>query len=200
MTGEDAILQAVADFLEHGGSTDGILRSFWFASRCPHCGVGNLDDDALCTNCGEKSMNPSDVEISTRSPIMGRPAPEKKMAVVYIAGPFRARTAWGFAENIRAAERLGLEVTRLGMMPLIPHANTAHFHGELPDKFFLDGTMELLRRCDAVMLTPNWATSSGARDEVDEAERLKIPVFVNVFDLAKHFDRQDAVTKVEIAR
>lgn len=115
---------------------------------------------------------------------------EPKMHVVYIAGPFRARTAWGIAENIRVAERLGLEVAKLGMMPLIPHANTAHFQGELPDKFFLDGTMELLRRCDAVMLTPNWATSSGARDEVDEAERLGIPVFVSVADLAKHFERR----------
>lgn len=114
---------------------------------------------------------------------------EPKMTVVYIAGPFRARTSWGIAENIRAAERLGLEVARNGMMPLIPHANTAHFHGELPDQFFLNGTMELLRRCDAVMLTPNWAVSSGARGEVDEAERLGIPVFVNVSDLAKHFER-----------
>ena len=208
MTGEDAILQATADFLEHGGSTDGILRSFWFAGRCRHCGVGNTDDGDLCGNCGKKAtapFSPGDNgtfvgRVGDGFPIMGRPAPEKKMAVVYIAGPFRARTSWGIAENIRAAERLGLEVAKLGMMPLIPHANTAHFQGELPDKFFLDGTMELLRRCDAVMLTPNWATSSGARDEADEAERLGIPVFVNVFDLAKHFDRQDAVTKVEIAR
>jgi hypothetical protein len=32
--------------------------------------------------------------------------------------------------------------------------------------------------------------SSGARDEVDEAERLGIPVFVSVADLAKHFERR----------
>ena len=99
------------------------------------------------------------------------------MKVVYIAGPFRAPTAWGIAENIRQAERLGLEVAKLGLMPLIPHANTAHFHGELPDEFFLDGTMELLRRSDAVMLLPDWERSSGARAEVAEAERIRIPVF-----------------------
>lgn len=204
MTGEDAILQATAEFLKQGGSTDGILRSFWFAGRCPHCGVGNTDDGSLCTNCGKEAprplsrgengppKDPGGVVGSTdeRPSIVSRPVPEKKMTVVYIAGPFRARTAWGFAENIRAAERLGLEVARNGMMPLIPHANTAHFHGELPDQFFLNGTMELLRRCDAVIVTPNWAMSSGARDEVDEAERLGIPVFVSVADLAKHFERR----------
>lgn len=130
------------------------------------------------------------------------------MKIIYIAGPFRASTAWGIAENVRAAERVGLEVARAGAMPLIPHANTAHFHGEGPqlghdfsasshcrhcligfgdirktevcsmlsDRFWLEGTLELLRRCDAVLLVPGWEKSSGTRAEIEEAERLGIPV------------------------
>lgn len=99
------------------------------------------------------------------------------MKIVYIAGPFRGPTAWAIAENIRKAERWGECVTRYGHMPLIPHANTAHFHGLKDDQFWLDGTMELLRRCDAVLMIPDWEKSSGARAEKAEAERLKIPVF-----------------------
>lgn len=99
------------------------------------------------------------------------------MKVVYIAGPFRAPTAWGIAENVRAAERAGIEVARLGAMPLIPHANTANFHGELSDQFWLDGTLELLRRCDALLLIDGWVVSSGARKERAEAAELSLPIF-----------------------
>lgn len=101
------------------------------------------------------------------------------MKVVYIAGPFRAKTAWGVAQNVRAAEVIALEVARAGHMPLCPHTNTAHFHGECSDAFWLDGTMELLRRCDCVVLTPDWQTSTGARLERAEAERLGIPVYLS---------------------
>lgn len=99
------------------------------------------------------------------------------MKVIYIAGPFRAPTAWGIAENVRRAERAALEVAKLGAMPLCPHANTAHFQGECTDQFWLDGTMELLRRCDAVLTVEGWLASSWARAEVEEALRLGKPVF-----------------------
>lgn len=109
---------------------------------------------------------------------------------MYIAGPFRAPTAWGIAENVRRAERWGLEVARLGAMPLIPHANTAHFHGEGADQLWLDGTLELLRRCDAALLTPGWKNSSGSRGEREEALRLGIPLLdVSAYDLEVAADR-----------
>lgn len=94
---------------------------------------------------------------------------------MYIAGPFRAPTAWGMAENVRAAERVGLAVARLGAMPLIPHANTAHFHGEGEDQLWVDGTLELLRRCDAAVFIPGWPKSSGSRGEWEEARRIGMP-------------------------
>ncbi len=97
------------------------------------------------------------------------------MKIVYIAGPFRASTAWGIAENVRAAERIGLEVARHGAMPLIPHANTAHFHGEGSDQVWIDGTLELLRRCDAAVFIPGWPNSSGSRGEWSECVQLQMP-------------------------
>lgn len=105
------------------------------------------------------------------------------MKVVYIAGPFRGETSWEVAENVRAAERVGLEVARLGYMPLTPHANTAHFDGCLPDAFWLEGTLELLRRCDAVVLVPGWERSRGTKAEIREAEARKIPVFQSPADI-----------------
>jgi hypothetical protein len=65
----------------------------------------------------------------------------------------------------------------MGMVALCPHANSRHMDGVASDEVFLDGTMELLRRCDAVALVSNWRDSAGARAEVEEADRLGLPVF-----------------------
>lgn len=105
------------------------------------------------------------------------------MRLVYVAGPFRAETAWGIKCNIHRAEVVGAEVADAGFMPVIPHANTAHFHGLGTDEFWLDGTLEIMRRCDAVVLVPGWEGSSGTRAEIEEANRLGIPVVHYVSDL-----------------
>jgi len=99
------------------------------------------------------------------------------MKVVYVAGPFTAKTAWDIENNIRRAEELGFEVAKAGAMPLIPHANTRWFHGQCTAEFWYEGTLELLRRCDAIILVKDWDTSKGARGEEAEAKRLGLPVF-----------------------
>ena len=100
------------------------------------------------------------------------------MKVIYIAGKFRGANAWEVHKNVQEALKVGFEVAALGAMPLIPHSNTQPFDGTLQDQFWLDGTLELLHRCDAVMTVSNWVHSKGAKDEVSEAvENLGIPVF-----------------------
>lgn len=99
------------------------------------------------------------------------------MKVVYIAGKFTAPTAWEIAENIRHAERWGLEVAKRGAMPLIPHANTAHFHGLQTADFWYRGTLELLKRCDGILCIPGWMESKGARAEHAYAESAGMGVW-----------------------
>lgn len=102
---------------------------------------------------------------------------ERPVKVVYIAGKYRAPTPWGVEQNIQAAEAVAAKVIQAGHMPLTPHKNTAHMEGLADDAFFLAGTMELLRRCDAVVMVPGWERSVGARAEVVEANHLGLPVF-----------------------
>jgi hypothetical protein len=102
------------------------------------------------------------------------------MKVVYVAGPFRASTAWGIEQNVRAAEVVALEVWRAGAVALCPHANSRHYHGAAADELFIEGTLELLRRCDAVLLIKGWKESEGSRGEKREADRLGLPVFFDV--------------------
>ena len=107
------------------------------------------------------------------------------MKLVYVAGPFRGKSHWDVAVNIRSAETLALEVWRKGAAALCPHSNTAHFQDAAPDHVWLDGDIEMLKRCDAVVLTHDWRRSSGARAEVKVAIELGIPVFENLsnFDM-----------------
>lgn len=102
------------------------------------------------------------------------------MKVIYIAGPFRDHTPWAVEQHVRHAEELAFEVARLGAMPLCPHTNTRFFDGTLSEQFWLDGTLELMSRCDAVILTDDWAYSSGARAEVQKAHALSLPVFDSI--------------------
>lgn len=99
------------------------------------------------------------------------------MKVVYIAGPFRAKTAWQVEQNVRRAEEAALEVARLGAVPLCPHTNTRFFDGELTDDFWLDGTVELLIRSDAILMVDGWRESAGATREYYTACERRMPVF-----------------------
>jgi hypothetical protein len=109
--------------------------------------------------------------------------------LVYVAGPFRAMSNYvpghqdmfAVQENIMAAMKLGLEVARMrGAFPVIPHANTMFFTGAAPDNVWLEGDLEMLRRCDAVVFTEDYMRSSGAREEHAFAQRHHIPIFYTV--------------------
>lgn len=105
------------------------------------------------------------------------------MKLVYVAGPYRGPTPHAVQLNIECARRVGVLVAKAGLMPVIPHANTGGLEFVAPDigdEFWLEGTLEMMRRCDAVVLCPGWEQSAGTRAEVAEADRLGIPVFQTV--------------------
>ena len=101
------------------------------------------------------------------------------MKLIYVAGPFRASTRWGVELNIRRAEALALEVWRLGAVGVCVHSMCRYFEGAADD-VWLAGDLELLRRCDAVLVTDDWERSTGAIAEVKFARDNQIPVFFNL--------------------
>lgn len=104
------------------------------------------------------------------------------MKVFYIAGPYRADTERGVLENIRAAEAVAVEVWKAGHVALCPHLNSRLMGGICDDKVFLNGAIELMKRCDAVVFVPGWEKSKGTLAEYDEAQKLNLPVFNNIKD------------------
>ena len=45
-----------------------------------------------------------------------------KPLLIYVAGPYRAPTAWGIEQNIHAARAMGVQIAKHGAYPVIPHA------------------------------------------------------------------------------
>ncbi|RKR79191.1 DUF1937 family protein [Marinobacter nauticus] len=117
--------------------------------------------------------------------ICGHPEPEKKqgMKLVYVAGPYRAETREGVAQNVAAARHVGRLCVQKGWFPVLPTVNTAHLDHDFPgladDQYWLDGTMEMMRRCDAVVLVDGWQYSSGAKAEIEEARKMGLKVYMS---------------------
>lgn len=123
------------------------------------------------------------------------------MIFVYIAGPYSSKAVRLEGEqegdflrrqraevdqNIARAVEVGLEVAKLGLYPVIPHANTAHpgFEKLQPYRFWIDGTLEMIRRaCDVLILVPGWETSSGTMAERSFMLFHKKPVFESIKEL-----------------
>lgn len=108
------------------------------------------------------------------------------MIVVYIAGPFRGPDAYAVHLNCNKAEATAFAVWTSGMVALCPHNNTRHFDGALTDKVWLDGDLELLSRCDALLVSPGWDKSRGALAEIAFAEGKDIPIFYGMDQLLKY--------------
>jgi len=105
--------------------------------------------------------------------------------VVFIAGPFRADTPWKIEQNVRKAETAALEVWKTGAAALCPHANTRFFQDEAPDVVWLEGGLEMLRRCDAVLMVGDWRSSRGALAERETAFQYGLKVFDKISECVR---------------
>lgn len=101
------------------------------------------------------------------------------IAVVYIAGPYSDANPLEIERNVRRAEHLAYEVEALGAAAVCPHTNTRFPDSRTPYEQKVRTTLEVMRRCDAVIFTSDWERSSGARDEHAEALRRGMPIFVD---------------------
>lgn len=110
--------------------------------------------------------------------------------VVFIAGPYRGKNDWETTNNIKTAERIAVNVWRAGHIAICPHKNSAYFSGSCTEENFLEGYLELLERCDDVILTPDWPRSRGTKREIMKARELDIPIFPHFNDWHKLFGRE----------
>ena len=97
--------------------------------------------------------------------------------IIYVAGPYRAETIIGIRLNIERASVAAMWIWAFGAVAVCPHMNSAFFDGIAEDELFLEGYVELLKRCDAVYVLPGSQNSKGTLAEIQAAKEAGIPVF-----------------------
>lgn len=92
------------------------------------------------------------------------------MYTVYIAGPFTGNDKIHDIEaNIIEASKYAAELARHGYAFICPHKNTKDFQhlDDVKTDFWYEMDIELLRRCDGILMMPRWPYSKGAIAERD---------------------------------
>lgn len=97
--------------------------------------------------------------------------------IVYISGKY---SKGDISENIANARRVAIELWEKGYTVICPHLNTQHFEVDcnIPYESYIYGDMEILARCDAILMLPQWEESDGATQEKERAVLLGMPVYI----------------------
>lgn len=100
---------------------------------------------------------------------------------IYVAGPY---TKGDVALNVRNAIYAGSYIANLGHFPYIPHL-THFWHMLIPHEyeFWMKQDEAWLKECDALLRLEG--ESSGADQEMSEAERLGLVIYHSVFEIQR---------------
>lgn len=100
-----------------------------------------------------------------------------KPKVVYVAGPYAAKTAWLREMNIFNARQVGMELGLHDIFPIIPHLNARDWHGEISGDKAMAMDLNTIAVVDAVVLVRGWENSRGTCAEIMFAGRRGKPIF-----------------------
>ena len=95
--------------------------------------------------------------------------------IVYVSGKYSGN----IDENIALARKVAIEVWESGNVALTPHLNTAHFEQDCKCSYddYMNGYLDLVWKCDAILMLPGWEQSNGAIKELNLARKELIPEY-----------------------
>lgn len=97
--------------------------------------------------------------------------------LIYIAGPYSASTEEGIQAHINEARAVAEKLALRGHHFICPHLNTAGMHKlDVPIKFWYEMDIDILRRCDAILMMHGWNSSFSAAKELEIAGKLGIQI------------------------
>ena len=101
--------------------------------------------------------------------------------LIYLATPIRPKNGRTIEENVADAKALALSLWKLGYTVICPAANSdlpiTLAEKELDISRWLNGDIEILAKCDAIVVAPNWMNSQGVSGEIMFAQLMNIPVY-----------------------
>jgi len=113
-----------------------------------------------------------------------------KPILIYIAGAYSADTPEGIEQNIAVACEVAALVNILGkgeFFAVCPHTITYPIRIIMrvkglsaSEQFWIEGTMEIMLRCDAVLFLHGWEKSKGAKGEFEKAIDNKIATWTTL--------------------
>lgn len=134
------------------------------------------------------------------------------MNLVYVAGPVRNPSLYERHKNILRGESVAVELWQMGFAVISPHKNCEFIDGAVTDEQIIAGDLEIISRCDAVIILPGWKSSVGTRAERTFCLENNIPIFYwdlpddrvilrlwarGTYDLKQHLERQRQCSKKE---
>ena len=106
---------------------------------------------------------------------------EKRMNLVYIAGPYRSPFIEDIDANIVRARRHHTFWIKEGFASICPHMNTMYMERVISeDSIILPMDEEIISRCDILVLQGLWCISAGTRVEMRKAEKSDLLILVEV--------------------
>jgi hypothetical protein len=99
------------------------------------------------------------------------------MELAYVSGKYRGSSPSEIYKNINTARETAIKLWKKGYAVLCPHMNTAFLDGVVPDLTFLEADIEMLSRCDFIVIMEGWQESKGAKEEVKYAKENQIPIY-----------------------
>jgi len=100
------------------------------------------------------------------------------MRIIYVAGKYRGQSEREVFENIICARRAALKLWEANWAVICPHTNSIFMGSQLGgDEKFIEGDLEIVRRCDAIFMLRDWSDSKGATLEREEAIKAGLEVY-----------------------
>ena len=95
--------------------------------------------------------------------------------LIYIAGPYRGKVK----ENIAHARKVAIQLWEMGHTVICPHLNTANFDKDcnVSEEIIIQRDLNILIRCDALMMLIGWEESEGAVIEWAHAKEADIYIY-----------------------
>jgi len=113
----------------------------------------------------------------------------KDMKLLYIAGKLNG-DACEYIRNMNTMVNYAERVRQLGCAVTVPCNDFIQgaIIGEYNYDDYFDNNVELMKRCDAIALCPNWMGSKGVTREIEIAQDLKIPVLFDFVEVRRFID------------
>lgn len=107
--------------------------------------------------------------------------------IYYVCSPYRGKTPEQVQVHFDYAVQLTREMLLYGHCPITPHLYiTACVNDDEPDerKIGLEAALQLLEKCDAVIVGQRFGISEGMAAEIEKAKQLNKPVFYRDHNIA----------------